>query len=109
MERVLIVDADRCSGCRICELVCSYLRVKRYSPVKSFIRIIERKDMGVFIPVIDVTCNANRGCTKCVDWCPTGALAFLGPEEAALVRKTSRIGRFPAPLVKLTDVDSSEG
>jgi Fe-S-cluster-containing dehydrogenase component len=98
VNKILVIDADKCSGCKICELVCSYLQSKKYSPKKSFIRVMERKDMGVFIPVIHAQAKCN-GCTKCVEWCPTRALAFMEPDEAALVRKRSRIGRFPAPLV----------
>lgn len=99
--KVLVVEADKCIGCRICELACSYLHTKEFSPKKSRIKILERRGLGVFIPVIDVSCKANENCNKCIISCPTKALKIVEPGDAAIIRKESKIGSFPIPMVRL--------
>ena len=34
-NKYLVVDADNCSGCRICELICSMVKFGEYNPQKS--------------------------------------------------------------------------
>jgi anaerobic carbon-monoxide dehydrogenase iron sulfur subunit len=96
MKKVLIVDGDKCTGCQICELICSMARTGEYNPNKSCIRVLKNREMGVYIPVIDVTC---RSCEKCADWCFDKALRFVTFEEAFIQRKEATIGCFPAPVV----------
>ena len=93
---VLIVDADRCTGCRVCELVCSMAKHGEYNPKKSLIRLIRNREMNVDIVALDINCDF---CGKCVEWCLPDALKLVGSAEAAVIRKQNRIGVFPAPIL----------
>ena len=96
MEKVLVVDADKCTGCQICELVCSMVRSEEYNPAKSLVRVLKNPEMDVSIPVISVQCDF---CGKCAEWCFDKAIEFVSFEDAAILRKQNKLGRFPAPLV----------
>ncbi len=97
MEKVLVVDPEKCTRCRICELICSFARRGEYNPKRSFIRVLSNKDMNINIPVLGVGCDLCGGEEKCVCSCPTGVLKFVSLEEAALLRKETKMGIFPAP------------
>jgi len=103
MEKMLIVDTDRCNGCEVCELVCSMAKHGEYNPKKSYIKLIRNREMDVNIVAVDVKCDF---CNKCVEWCLPGALKFVTLEEAAVIRKENRIGIFPAPLLGQRQQDS---
>ena len=96
MEKMLIVDADKCTGCRVCELVCSMEKLGEYNPKKSYIKVIRNMEMDVNIIALDIRCDF---CDKCVEWCLPGALKFVSLEEAAISRKKDKIGSFPVPLL----------
>jgi ferredoxin len=93
--KVLIVDADKCTGCNVCELACSMAKHGEYNPRKSFIQVMKNREMSVDIVTLDVRCDF---CNKCVEWCLARAIEFVSLPEAAVIRKQNKIGRFPAPL-----------
>ena len=94
--KVLILDADKCTGCKLCELVCSAKRHGAYNPAKSLIRVLKNQEMDVNLIALDVRCDF---CGRCVEACVPGALEFTGPAEAAILRKNNKIGKFPVPWV----------
>ncbi len=96
MKKVLIVDGDKCTGCQVCELICSMVRSGEYNPSKSSIKVLKNREMGVNIPVIGVACYS---CGKCADWCFDQAIRFVSFEEAFILMKEAKIGCFPAPIV----------
>jgi carbon-monoxide dehydrogenase iron sulfur subunit len=95
-KRMLIVDADRCTGCSICELVCSMAKHGVYNPKKSYIRVLRNWEMDVNIVALDLHCDF---CNECVAWCPARAIRFERAEDAAMLRKKNPLGIFPAPLL----------
>jgi carbon-monoxide dehydrogenase iron sulfur subunit len=95
MEKMLIVDADKCVGCSICELVCSMVKKGECNPKKSLIKVMRNREMDVNIPILSMECDF---CGKCVESCLPEALSFVALPEAALIRKGAKIGKFPAPL-----------
>ena len=100
MNRALIVDVDNCIGCKICELVCSMKIYGEYNPSKSYIKVLQNKELDLNLPVLNVKCvEYQSGCSKCVDFCPTKCLRFTSLKEGALERKGIRIGVIPAPLM----------
>ena len=94
-EKALIVDADKCTGCNICELACSMAKYGEYNPQKSHIRVMKNREMSVDIVALDVECDF---CNKCVEWCLPGALEIVSLAEAAVIRKQNKIGKFPVPM-----------
>lgn len=96
IDKVLIVDGDKCTGCRVCELICSMIKCGEYDPKNSCIKVLKNREMDVNIPVLDVTCDF---CEKCAEWCFEQAISFVSREEAFIQRKTAKIGIFPAPIV----------
>ncbi|MEM2411593.1 MAG: 4Fe-4S dicluster domain-containing protein [Desulfurococcaceae archaeon] len=64
------VDPSKCSGCRYCELWCSFLHEKVFSTSLSRIRVVRGDLVGMDYPVVCRHCpNA-----PCISACPTGAL-----------------------------------
>ena len=96
MAQVLIVDEDKCTGCSICELICSMEKQGEYNPRKSFIKVVRNSELDFHIIALDINCDF---CNRCVEWCPTKALKLVGWEEAAIARKENKPGVHPAPLL----------
>ena len=96
MDKVLIIDTDICTGCRICELACSMIKHGEFSPSKAYIRVMKNKDMDINIVALGTKCDF---CGECVQCCPPQALTFVDLEEATIQWKGTKVGRFPAPLL----------
>ena len=97
MDEVLIVDSGKCTGCRVCELVCSMAKQKEYNPRKSFIRVLRNREMDVNVVALSIRCDY---CGKCIEWCPTKALIFASSEDAAITRKENKLGISIAPIIE---------
>jgi len=71
-KRILICDLKKCTGCRICEYVCSFEKEKNFDLTKSRIKVIRRDPIlvGAF------ACSLCNDAT-CIKACPTGALTKL--------------------------------
>ena len=96
MEKTIIFNGDVCTGCRVCELTCSMAKHGEYNPKKSYIRVIANNDFGVYLPVLKTACDF---CGKCIELCPERALKIFELEQAAVMMRKCKIGRFPLPLV----------
>jgi NAD-dependent dihydropyrimidine dehydrogenase PreA subunit len=95
MEKVLIIDVDKCTGCRQCELSCSMQNYGEFNPRLAHIRIMKNKTMDIHLAVWGTGCVL---CGKCVETCVPGALEFIDLDQAIIHWKAVRIGRMPAPL-----------
>ena len=69
MKRI-IVDVDRCSGCRLCEAVCSYFHEKLFAPAASRVTVSKEDMFGFDFPVLCFHCP------RCppIEVCPSKAL-----------------------------------
>ncbi len=103
MNKYLAVNAEKCTGCRLCELVCSVMHEGVSNPAKSRIQVVKWEEEGRYIPVIcqqceDAPCQnvcpvraISRdkdvgflkvryevciGCRSCVNICPFGAMNY---------------------------------
>ena len=92
----IVVDVEKCTGCRVCELVCSITKQGEFNPRKSHIHILLNNEFGVYIPALKLECDF---CGRCVELCPTEALSVVDNKEAAIIRSKSKMGRFPIPVV----------
>ncbi len=70
MKRIT-VEAERCAGCRQCEMVCSFHHTKRFSPESSRVTVIKDDRLGLDYPLM------CRQCSDCppMEACPTRAIS----------------------------------
>ena len=103
MAKVLMIDHEKCTGCRLCELVCAVKHDGVSNPMRSRIRVMKWEAEGIYIPMscqqcqdapclhacpasaihhddklgrIAVDYNVCIGCRTCVSVCPFGAMNF---------------------------------
>lgn len=103
-DKVLKVDYEKCTGCRLCELVCSVKHDHVSNPTRSRIRIIKWEAEGIYVPMscqqcedapcivgcpakaisrntemsrVEVDYKKCIGCRTCVSVCPFGAMHFV--------------------------------
>ncbi len=103
MSKMLIVDYGKCTGCRLCELVCSVKHTGASNPSRANVHVVKWEDEGFYLPMlcqhcVDAPCTSvcptnaiyrdeglNRvmvdydlciGCKACVAACPFGAMGF---------------------------------
>ncbi len=70
LRRYVIGHFDLCTGCRICELACSWTKFGTYAPTRSAIHI-EVRSKGLMVqPIVCSQCE-NAYCIKA---CPFGAI-----------------------------------
>lgn len=71
MGRMLIVDYAKCTGCRICELVCSAKKNGSASPSRARIAVLRWESISVATPMYCQQCQT----APCAAVCPVKALA----------------------------------
>lgn len=77
----LLVDHRACTGCRACELACSYRHEGAFAPSLSRIRVRKDEPAGLDEPVVCRQC----GVARCVQVCSCGALSRDRRTGAVLV------------------------
>lgn len=67
---------EACTGCRMCELVCSFHHRQVFSPELSSIRISRNNRTAEIGLLIDDSCDLCRGeeIMRCIESCCFGAL-----------------------------------
>jgi len=63
------VQKEKCNGCRICELRCSFQHDQVFSPTISRINVYKEEIEGITIPKTCVICG------KCIESCPEVAIS----------------------------------
>ena len=71
MDKVLTVDFEKCTGCRLCEQVCTVMHDGVSNPARSRIKVVKWEDEGQYIPMICQQCED----APCKNVCPVGAIA----------------------------------
>lgn len=65
----IYIQEEKCNGCRICELRCSFDHDVVFSPTLSRINVRKNERNGIAIP------NTCVMCGTCIDSCPEDALS----------------------------------
>ena len=72
MVAAIISRSDKCLGCKICMLICSWQQEKEFQPDRSAIKVdVDEKNLTCSIELLEERCT---GCMLCVKNCPAGAL-----------------------------------
>lgn len=80
MSKVLFVEPGKCTGCRSCELICSFIHAKEFNPLKSRISIIAFEKTGFSFPAVRQQCSV----AACMEVCPVNAIS-VDPETGAKI------------------------
>ena len=103
MAKALYIDYEKCTGCRLCELVCAVKHYGISNPARARIKVMKWEQEGIYVPMScqqcqDAPCQnicpakaisrdeeMSRvmvdydkciGCRLCVAVCPFGAMSF---------------------------------
>jgi len=87
---LVTINAEKCRGCRTCEIVCSFHQAKEFNPTKSSIRVIQKLAGGIIynIPVLCQQCEDPI----CMNVCPCNAIYTNSANGAKLISKGRCIG-----------------
>ena len=70
MDKILVFNADHCTGCGLCELMCSLAHTETCNPARSRIRILRMEQAGVNIQKFCQQCED----AACIAACPVSAI-----------------------------------
>lgn len=70
LPKVLVAVPERCTGCGICTLVCSFHHYREFNPARALLTIVRDQKEGANIPVICQHCDTPL----CMESCPAGAI-----------------------------------
>jgi Fe-S-cluster-containing hydrogenase component 2 len=84
----LFTNPKVCTGCRACELACSFYHYNENNPSRAFVRIIKNEEKSLDIPVV------CRHCTKapCMTACPANAIVRDPRTNAVKIMQDECIG-----------------
>lgn len=88
MQKALILNPEKCTGCRTCEAVCSLFHEGRVNPTESRISVVKYEEEGVFIPLFCQHCQNPI----CEEVCPVAALYSDPATGAMLIKETRCLG-----------------
>lgn len=110
--KTLIIDAEKCSGCRACETYCSLKHEQICNPAKGRVHVVKWEQEGIFVPINCLRCDTPAcelacpkqatfrnyatgamevdpyrciGCLSCVFACPFGA-TFVDPDNGKILK-----------------------
>ncbi|MFC1953233.1 4Fe-4S dicluster domain-containing protein [Chloroflexota bacterium] len=87
-EKVLVVDTERCTGCRKCEMVCSIFHTGTSNPSRSRIRVLSLDHIGFYLPMSCQNCDKPF----CTEVCPAKACHRDPKTNKVIIDKTTCIG-----------------
>jgi len=70
-SKVLLINHEKCTGCRLCEQVCAVKHHGASNPSRSRIRVLKWEMEGLYVPVSCQQCQD----APCLKGCPVGAIS----------------------------------
>ncbi|MEA1960448.1 MAG: 4Fe-4S dicluster domain-containing protein [Bacillota bacterium] len=70
MEKSIVIQPEKCTGCRTCELVCSFHHTGEFNPARSRISVVSFEKVGFSFPAVCQQCTV----AACMQVCPVGAI-----------------------------------
>ncbi len=71
MEKLLLFDMDKCTGCKQCTLACSLTKEDLFDPARGRVKIHKKEDIALGVQLVCEQCESY----PCVESCPNGALS----------------------------------
>jgi carbon-monoxide dehydrogenase iron sulfur subunit len=101
----ILVEAEKCTGCRNCELFCSLKNYGEVNPARARIHIVRSQKDGI-ITTVPVVCQQCED-PLCMAMCPAGALSrhpethavVVDPDKCLGCRTCVEVCPFGAPSV----------
>lgn len=111
-QKILVIELEKCTGCRLCESACSVKHEKVVNPARARIHVTKWEEAGLYAPMVCQHCEtpvcemvcpmkATRrdpktgamvidydkciGCKMCVMACPIGG-AMVDPRTRKVVK-----------------------
>lgn len=89
MNKILIVDSEKCAGCRSCELACAAAHHKTFDPGKARIHVLLNEKTCLSTPVVCMQCEDPA---PCIEVCPVDALYRDEETNAVLCDDSKCVG-----------------
>jgi carbon-monoxide dehydrogenase iron sulfur subunit len=71
MPKSVAAIPERCVGCKLCQLICSYVTLRVFNPTRSHLTIKADEKRGLFDIEFLPECT---DCGACIKYCPSEAL-----------------------------------
>jgi len=88
MQKILFVDPEKCTGCRICESACSIHHEKVCNPTRARVHVVKWETAGLYIPMVCLQCDSPI----CETVCPMRAIKRDPKTGAMLVDSALCVG-----------------
>ena len=88
MQKILFVDQEKCTGCRLCEIACSVHHERVSNTSRARIHIVKWEMSGLFVPMICQQCDTPI----CEIVCPMNAVKRDDKTGALLINKDLCVG-----------------
>ena len=76
MEKEITVDSSKCTGCKLCETICSFIHEGECRPASARLKVHREPFTGETIIKISDNCDLCDGKAECVRWCPAGVFKY---------------------------------
>ena len=81
MQKVLHINADKCTGCLQCEMACSFENYGTFATAKSRIKVFDFHHTGKKVPYTCTQCDE----AWCLHACPVEAITIDSPSLPAAI------------------------
>lgn len=86
--KIIKVDPSKCTGCRSCEIACSFKKLRECNPSRARIHVISDRVQGINLPLVCQQCRD----APCMKACPTHAIYEDKKTHANVVDENKCIG-----------------
>ena len=81
MKGILVIDPEKCTGCRTCEIICSFFHTKEVSPARARLHIVKWEKEGIDVPMMCQQCETPL----CQEVCSVKGAIYRDPETGAML------------------------
>lgn len=88
MEKLLLVNPEKCTACRRCELVCSARHTGEFNPSRSRVSAAIFLEDNFYMPLVCQHCDEP----VCMEICPAGAITKNPDTGAVVIEEAKCVG-----------------